>query len=332
MIDELLYLNEEGMSTTDLQREIDLRLKMKGFVSKKKDGFVVSKRQIEYDLREMKDAFDAPISLTRGQRRVRYTNMTYCAFKDTYDSVERRKDSEASISPESKGRIKWLKLWINHLQDARVSEIVAEAVEFDDNLSLNNLEMLPMLLNAIVKKQVLFISYNKDFGAPDYYTVSPYFLKQYSQRWYLFAYNKSKRRIQSFPVDRIRSIDIDESDKYKETNLNKLRKFKHDYFDGIVGITNKPNEPVIDLCLSFKKATQDQGWDDVVNRFYNLLKTNPFIGNFEFYSTENEDLAMAKKIKINRELENKLIVYAHTARINDERLRTIIINSSFASE
>lgn len=152
LIDELLYLNEDGMSTTDLQREIDHRLKMKGVVSKKKDGFVISKRQIEYDLREMKDAFDAPISLTRGQRRVRYSNMTYCAFKDTYDSVERRTNSETSISPESRGRVEWLKLWVNHMQDSRVSAIVAEAVEFDDNLSLSNLELLPMLLNAIVKR------------------------------------------------------------------------------------------------------------------------------------------------------------------------------------
>lgn len=325
LIDELLYMNEDGISTADLHAKVDRRLKMKGVMPKTPDGSVISKRQIEYDLGEMRDAFDAPISYNKGQRKVKYTDMTYCAFKSTYDVMERQRSAGTNLSDKSKGRLEWLKLWISHVQNAKVSDLATEAVDFEDNLSLTNLDMLPKLLEAIIQKKVLFLSYKKGFGDNDYYTVSPYFLRQYNQRWYLFAYKRSSKRIQSFPVDRIRSIDTDDTEKFKEISLARLREYKAEYFGRIVGVTNREEDPVIDLRLSFRKNTEDKEWDGVVNRFYNLLKSNPFLERFVFSGSEEEDTATAKDIKVNRELENKLIVYAHAARISDDALRNKIV-------
>ena len=211
------------------------------------------------------------------------------------------------------------------MQNTTVSDIVMEAVDFEDNLSLTNLQMLPELLESIVQKKVLSLKYKKGFSDPGYYTISPYFLRQYNQRWYLFAHNNTSRSIQSFSVDRILRINPDDTEKYKIISLAKLRRFKADYFGRIVGVTNREEDPVIDLQLSFRKDTEDKEWDGVVSRFYNLLESNPFLERFVFSSNEREDMATVKGIKMNRELENKLIVYAHTARISDDALRKVIV-------
>src|SRR5690606_24641970 len=65
-----------------------------------------------------------------------------------------------------------------------------EVISFDANVDYKGLNHITILFNAIINKRVLKISYHPFTETkPIHYSLHPYHLRQYNNRWFVFGYN-----------------------------------------------------------------------------------------------------------------------------------------------
>lgn len=131
--------------------------------------------------------------------------------------------------------------WVDELNAHLQSTINLELrhiVGFDENKQLKGMEYFTPLFECISRKEVIKLQYQsyKD-DAAKIYVIHPYYLKEYNQRWFLFALNNECQHITIFPLDRIKGLA-------KTSGLfieNNKVDFEH-YFDNIIGVSSNKND------------------------------------------------------------------------------------------
>lgn len=206
-------------------------------------GRLVSERTIADDLRYLELQKGAPVEMRKEGRSV------YYVYSEEYDfnepDVTREEYLSLLIANEVLSQLKGftltreLKEVTNKLQlyieDA--PQKGATPIIFDSAPALKNIDRLQDLLECILEKTVLKITYKPFGSAPaGEKIIHPYCLKQYNQRWFLFGYDESNRRIDNSPVDRI----------IRFTPLNKafIENFfdQDEYFKDMIGVTRKTGQ------------------------------------------------------------------------------------------
>ena len=111
-------------------------------------------------------------------------------------------------------------------------------VGYDENNAYTGLDWFQDLFDAIINKVVLHITYTTFASDTFEWTIHPYFIKEYNNRWFLFGYNEEKQTLTNIPLDRI--DDIQQLNKeYISSDID----FEH-YFDDVVGVSVLPKEKV----------------------------------------------------------------------------------------
>lgn len=111
-------------------------------------------------------------------------------------------------------------------------------IHFDNVPTLKGLRFLNPLYNHIVHQQTLLIRYQPyKAQQPQQLTVYPYLLKEFRNRWFLFASRKEDMALQTLALDRIVSFEVAEKAPYRS---NPDFDTAH-YFDDIIGVTKSPN-------------------------------------------------------------------------------------------
>lgn len=119
-------------------------------------------------------------------------------------------------------------------------------LDFEHAPSLKGMHHLDRLFNSILYKQTLEIEYRTYNNKVHTWTIHPYLIKQYNNRWFLFGKNASKNGlISNLPLDRIEGI-TDSGIPYEEDN-GRLQQM----LDNIVGVTIDWNAKVDDIKLQF---------------------------------------------------------------------------------
>lgn len=113
-------------------------------------------------------------------------------------------------------------------------------VSYDENEDYTGLEWFQDIFDAIIGKIVLRIKYTTFSWQTFEWTIHPYYLKEYNNRWFLFGFNEEEDRIYNIALDRIDNIEqIKKAFKPSDTDFET-------YFDDIVGVTvlDKPKETI----------------------------------------------------------------------------------------
>lgn len=113
-------------------------------------------------------------------------------------------------------------------------------VGYDENKDYTGLEWFQDLFDAIINKAVLHIQY-KTFADITYdWTIHPYYIKEYNNRWFLFGLNEEQNSIYNIPLDRIWDLEQIQK-KYIPSNID-----FETYFDDVVGVSVFPRkkEPI----------------------------------------------------------------------------------------
>lgn len=130
----------------------------------------------------------------------------------------------------------WIKSFIERFQlSINIEADCTKIVGFDWSRHLKGREFFTKLLSAIVNKEVLNIRYQsfKRVSAKNY-IVHPYFLKEYSNRWFLLGWSEDKNSLITLSLDRFINIKILSDRVYKDnTEIN----FSNEYFEDIIGVT-----------------------------------------------------------------------------------------------
>lgn len=118
---------------------------------------------------------------------------------------------------------------------------ILEFVDFDDYRSFKGIEHLKQLLIAISQnRQISFKHENYSKNTLKTYSITPIFLKEFENRWYVIGVPADLNDIRTFGLDRIKDLEIKNiSLKIKSQFSSKLEKFNN-----IIGLHYEDNIPI----------------------------------------------------------------------------------------
>jgi predicted DNA-binding transcriptional regulator YafY len=116
-------------------------------------------------------------------------------------------------------------------------------VSFENTGAIESVANFKVILNAIQIKLPISFTHSSFYHLKDEnYTVKPYFLKQYQNRWYVVG--ETEKGYRTFGIDRIRAINLG-SKKFKAKTEEAMEKFSH-----VVGL-NFVDHPIERIKLRF---------------------------------------------------------------------------------
>lgn len=131
----------------------------------------------------------------------------------------------------------WMSELVVKLEDKLMLRGVSKSVVgFDENKTYTGLEWFQDLFDSIINKVVLHIQY-KTFAEITYdWTIHPYYIKEYNNRWFLFGLNEEQNSIYTIPLDRIWDLKQIQK-KYIPSKID----FEA-YLDDVIGVSVFPRE------------------------------------------------------------------------------------------
>ena len=277
-----------------------------------KDG--AHRRQVMKDIvfMESPEGWNAPIARHKDGRRVyyRYEDRDFTINKRPLSPTEMAQLKETIFMLNRfKGmpQFEWMEELLSNLEGKfRLKGHKRNVMGFDQNPYYEGSKYLSDLFNAIVNHQVLHIDYRKFNGDIRNFTVHPYFIKQYNNRWFLLGLNHDLNVIANIPLDRITSIA-----QSKQTYVDSEIEWD-EYFDDVIGVTIKDGEPE-KIVLRFSQKQ------------YPYIKSKPIHGSVRIVS--DEDGVVSISVIPNYELEALICSFSNDVEVlSPQWLRDKIAN------
>lgn len=131
----------------------------------------------------------------------------------------------------------WMSELVVKLEDRlNLRGVSRSVVGYDDNKTYTGLDWFQDMFDAIINKSVLHVQY-KTFSDIAYdWTIHPYYIKEYNNRWFLFGLNEEQHTIYNIPLDRIENLEQINKE-YIPSDID-----FETYLDDVVGVSVFPRE------------------------------------------------------------------------------------------
>ena len=235
IIDRCLH-SRRGYSTKEIFDKCNDALERRG------DEPVSSLNTIRNDIMSIENRWNIIVEQIRTGREIRYR------YEDPHFSIFNSPLTENEIAQLSQSvsllqrfegmpGFGWVEEMNAHLQQT-VSASPEPVIGFDENKELKGMNFFTPLFKAITSHQALNLSYRSYRSGKDIEElIHPYYLKEYNQRWFLFALNDKYKNLSCFALDRIISIGRAKVKYIPNTSID----FTH-YFDNVVGVSVNEGE------------------------------------------------------------------------------------------
>ena len=227
-------------------------------------------------------------NLKNGRKRIyRYcdTNFTLPQFRMN-DSDRNKIQAAVNVLENYAGKplLDWARTLLMQIESGLFGSDSSSVVSFQSNPDLKNISLFGDLLQAILNKKVLKLTY-APFGKDAYVArVYPYHLKQYNDRWYLIAQAVGYDTLGHYALDRIeRFEEIDMPYVESEVDFS-------EYFDDVIGVTVPERYEPVDVILR------------VSNNRFNYIKTKPLHLSQRVIGEDRNHTRISINVKINKEL------------------------------
>ena len=263
----------------------------------------VSKRTVQNDIANLQlPPYSIRLDETfyRGKKRLyRYTDTNYSLPMYRMNDGERNKIQDAIYvlkDFEGEPLYDWARTVLMQVEGGLLNETTKSVVSFQTNPDLKGLNLFNELLQAILSKRVLKITY-APFGKDSYQErIYPYHLKQYNDRWYLIAQAVGYETFAHYALDRIESFEEIQM-KYKEADVD-----FEEYFDDVIGVTVPEGEPE-DIIIK------------VAKKRYNYIKTKPLHMSQRVVEEGDDYAVISINVKVNNELEAQLLSFGSDVEV-----------------
>jgi len=240
-------------------------------------GFEVSPRTIQRDIEQIRYEFGIEIKYHR------YRNGYFI-------------DTEASINLD--GFLRFLEI-VNTAtlltESLRDSKETLNYISFESRGDLRGIENLKPLLFAITNhRKISFSHENFQTGQQRKYSVRPYMLKEYQNRWYLVGIIGGTSEFRTFGVDRILNLVVKDETFHPGSRKNPL-----ELFENTVGLTYSSHE-LEAVILSF---TPLQG---------KYVRALPFHKSQEIIEENEKEFRVRLRIIPNYEFKQKIMMLGET--------------------
>ena len=258
----------------------------------------VSERTLREDIRSMRKTFDAHIVVRQSENGKYYYTYSDPKFSIFKTELSERDLDKLESTIEMLGRYRglpstaWLEEVISSLQyrfDLKASR--QTLVSFEQNTELKGLERLSPLIDATMGQQTLDIIYHSYRGNEKTYAISPYYMKQYNGRWFLFGLDNTMQRLMNMALDRIVGFKPSAEPFIPNTDID-----FDTYFNDIIGVT----VPDADV----KKETITLRFTDAR---YPYVVSKPIHHSQQIVEPESHTLSI--NVRPNRELITQLLSF-----------------------
>ena len=125
-------------------------------------------------------------------------------------------------------------------------------VYLETNDRLKGIGFLGPLYDYIIKKTPLRIHYRSFNSKRDTVQhISPYILKEFNNRWFIFGYSQFMHDIRNLALDRIIGIEEDKDNEYVENTFFD----PNSYFGEMVGVTRRVTDTSLEVVLNVDAET-----------------------------------------------------------------------------
>jgi len=272
---------------------------------------------IEKDLFNMKMDHDAPIKYSKMERGYFYENEDYSindipltedelhSIKYAVDTLHQFKDA-----PFFKDFGNAIDKIVDRISVGSSEHQMDQFIQFESATSVRGNQFLPILLESIQRKKQLWFLYTSYIKAEEKpRKVSPLFLKEYRNRWYLISFNEEQGDIRTYALERMDSPKILDTLVNYPKDFDPVKYFKHSM--GITAYKGKTSQILINV-------------KPVAARY---LKSQPIHESQEIHSENKENTVFMMSLLISEELIRTLLSYGGEIEvIQPKELREIIEN------
>ncbi len=294
------YLRRGGYSTDDLHCEINRELEMLGFPK-------VCKNTIRGDMDFIGSQPGIEIESVRKGKFVTYgyanRELSMYRLQLNEDEIGQMMQCVAMLSRfEGMPHMEWISSFVDRFKlSLDINTDVERVVGLDENKYLHGLHYFGRLLSAITNREVLRLTYTPFHNStPGLFSVHPYYLKEYNNRWFLIARTEGREDLSNYAFDRIDSIDSCPDIKYIP---NDSIDFNDDYFNDMVGVSRLPGTTVQQVTL----------WVSPEQTPY--VKTKPLHETQKLRVQEDGSSIVSIEVYPNYELEQLLLSFCEGVRV-----------------
>lgn len=143
----------------------------------------------------------------------------------------------------------WMDSLVVKLEDKlTLKSSVGSIIDYEDNADYSGIDWLKDCFDAIINQQPLKIDYRNFEEREFHWTIHPYYIKQYNNRWFLIGYNPAFDDLSTLALDRIDDITPCHIDFVPNTTVD-----FESLYDNVVGVTI-PDAPVETIKLRFSPS------------------------------------------------------------------------------
>jgi len=172
--------------------------------------------------------------------------------------------------------------------------ILDQRVQFETSNSASGMEWIDLIYNAIKNKFPITFSYQNIYKKKtSSYTLNPYLLKEYRNRWYVIGWSSERDDYLTFALDRMLSlevINVKQTADFKQRAAFNPKSFFH-YATGIMEGNTKPE--IIELIVS-----------DPISK---LVMLEPLHSSQKLISEKTDEIHISLKLFLNEELYLRLL-------------------------
>lgn len=270
-----------------------------------------SERTIKGDLSFMRNAdqgYGAPIQWYPGEQAYAYSDPQFSITQLPLDDADVAELGQAlSILRQFRGfpQVEGVEKVAAKVSEAlRVQKPSAPPVlQFEDNMVGEGLQWLDLVYRACRDRRCVELHY-QPFQAPAGYPqrriVSPHLLKEYNNRWFLFAYDHRRQGIRTYALDRIREAAFYPLADY----IADARFVPDDYFRHTIGVSRRPDEEAREVRLRVQPSQVQ------------YLLTKPLHWSQRKVQEESDGaVVFAYQLTWNTELENLLLSFGEWVEV-----------------
>ena len=171
----------------------------------------------------------------------------------------------------------WMESMLTNLEDKfQLKGNEEPIIGFEQNIDYMAAVHMADLFNAIINRQVICLKYRTFSGKNLEWTLHPYYIKQYNNRWFLFGRDENRR-------ENIVNIALDRIVEFEPVNITYIvNDIDFDeFFDDIIGVShpNHGQEELVVLrfdseCFPYVETKPLHGSMKIVNREQCIISLN----------------------------------------------------------
>lgn len=259
ILDELLRDEYRTFTFKDLFAAVNRKLQTAGENK-------ISERTLRGDIKNIQlPPYNAQLAtdLSKRPKIYRYADTSFILPMVNLTSSEReavKKTIQLLNTFNDRPQYIWAKMILHAIENNYIDVVNEQIVGFQDNPDAIGREYFADLLSFIIEKRAIKILYKPFEKEKLEIIVHPYYLKQYNNRWFLFAKTEGYEEISVYALDRICSKPSFANVDFIPVNVD-----FEEYFDETVGVSVCTGQKSMKVVLK------------VSNEMFEYLETKPIL-------------------------------------------------------